>query len=217
MDKTYSNSSGHSPETGIKDQARQEAHRLADKAKEQGRDLLADRKRATADEIGSVAEALSKTAQEMYQQEHPPPLITPYAEQAANSLKRFSNTLRERDLSVLARQTENFARRQPGVFLGGAVVAGFLLARFFKSSELHSEYDYAQPSSGGLSTSNSGATESSFASSSTGSTSTTVPPATPPPYSTAMPASSAGARPMGGASTSTTETTPANTQPKGEL
>ncbi|ADJ28438.1 hypothetical protein [Nitrosococcus watsonii] len=211
MDKTYSSQGDSPPGTGVKDQARQEAHRLTDKAKEQGRDLLADRKRATADEIGSVAEALRKTAQEMHQQEHPP-LITPYAEKAANSLERFSNTLREGDLNVLVQQTENFARRQPGVFLGGAVVTGFLLARFFRSSELHSEYDYAQPSSGGgLSTSNSGAAGSSFASSSTGST--TVSPTTPPPYSTAMPTSSAG--PMG--SSSTTETTPANTQPKGDL
>lgn len=210
MDKTYSDPGSYSSEPGLKEKARQEAQDLAAKAKEQGREALAERKRATADEVKSVAAALRKTAQEMHQQEHPP-FITPYAEQAANSLERFSNTLRERDLNSLVRQTENFARRQPGVFLGGAVVTGFLLARFFKSSELHSEYDYAHPSSGSSDTSYPAATGSRPVSSTPGSTTGYTPPP-PPPSSTTTPASTVGARP--GIPTAGTTTT--TTQRKGE-
>ncbi|QBQ55756.1 hypothetical protein [Nitrosococcus wardiae] len=150
MNNSYSSTGRYPPESGAtqagtKEQAQHEAQRLAEKAKAQGQSLLAERKSATADEIGGVAEALRKASHEMDQQEHPP-LITPYAERAAHSLEQFSHTLRERDVGTLMRQAEDFARRQPGVFIGGAVAAGFLLARFFRSSALHSEYDYVHPS-----------------------------------------------------------------------
>jgi hypothetical protein len=148
MDNSYSNTGYHPPGSeadrpGAKtEQTQQEAQHLTEKIKEQGQSLLAERKKATADEIRGVAEALRKAAHEMHQQEHPP-MVTPYAEWAGDTLEQFSSTLRERDLNTLVRQTEDFARRQPGIFLGGAVVTGFLLARFLKSSALHSEYDYA--------------------------------------------------------------------------
>ncbi len=151
MDKTYSSRGPYSPgpepttSQATTEQAKQESQRLAEKVKAEGQSMLADRKRAAADEIGGVADALRRASHEMRQQEHPP-MITPYAEQAAESLERFSANLRERDLNALVRKTEDFARRQPGIFLGGAVVTGFLLARFMRSSALHGEYDYASPS-----------------------------------------------------------------------
>lgn len=154
MDNSHLNAGRYPPDReatppGRKtEQAGEESRRLAEKAKEQGQSLIAEQKKATADEIEGVAEALRRAAHEMHQQERPP-MITPYAERAAEGLERFSSTLRERDLNALVRQTEDFARRQPGIFVGGAVVTGFLLARFFRSSALHGEYDYARPSHGG--------------------------------------------------------------------
>jgi hypothetical protein len=53
---------------------------------------------------------------------------------AAHQVEQFSRTLKERDVEQLYGEAEAFARRQPGVFLGGAVVLGFLAARFLKSS-----------------------------------------------------------------------------------
>jgi hypothetical protein len=150
MDNSYSSTGRYPPESGSAhtrakaEQVQQEAQHFTEKVKEQGQSLLTERKQATADEIGSIAKALHKTAQEMHQQEHPP-MITPYAEWAGDTLESFSNTLRERDLNTLLRQTEDFARRQPGIFVGGAVVAGFLLARFLKSSASHNEYDDTHP------------------------------------------------------------------------
>jgi hypothetical protein len=150
MDNSYSSTGRYPPESGTArtrakaEQVQQEAQHFTKKVKEQGQSLLTERKKTTADEIGSVAKALHKTAQELHQQEHPP-MITSYAEWAGDALERFSNTLRERDLNTLLRQTQDFARRQPGVFVGGAVVAGFLLARFLKSSASHNEYDDTHP------------------------------------------------------------------------
>jgi hypothetical protein len=148
MDRSYQ--SGTSAQT---EPRRQEAEHLAERAKQEGQSFLEERKRATADEIGAVAEVLRAGIREMHHQEQPP-LIVSYAEQAASRLDQYSRTLRERNVNTLVRQAEDFAHRQPGVFVGGAVVAGFLLARFFRSSALHSAYDYPHSSqaSGGTNT-----------------------------------------------------------------
>jgi hypothetical protein len=54
--------------------------------------------------------------------------------QAAEGLDHVSGAVRTRDLDDLMESVEGFARRQPVVFLGSAVLAGFGLARFVKSS-----------------------------------------------------------------------------------
>ncbi|HSV28324.1 MAG TPA: hypothetical protein VLL76_02160, partial [Candidatus Omnitrophota bacterium] len=53
---------------------------------------------------------------------------------AAEQLDRVSNYLRQSDWNDILVGAENFARRQPYWFVGGAVAAGFLMARFLKSS-----------------------------------------------------------------------------------
>jgi HSP20 family molecular chaperone IbpA len=53
---------------------------------------------------------------------------------AADGLERIAERVREQDFSALWYQVESFARRQPGLFLGGAFAAGFALARFVKSA-----------------------------------------------------------------------------------
>jgi len=55
-------------------------------------------------------------------------------EQANDGLRRFSDTLRNKDLDQMVREAESFARRQPALFLGAAALAGFLAVRFLKSS-----------------------------------------------------------------------------------
>lgn len=101
-------------------------------AKEQGMSMLEERKRALADEVSGVERALRRTATQL-RDEHQS-TVGRYAEQAADGLEHLSHALREQDFDALIEKTEDFARRQPGVFLGGAVAAGFLLARFLKSS-----------------------------------------------------------------------------------
>jgi hypothetical protein len=53
---------------------------------------------------------------------------------AADSLERFSSTLRDRDLGDLMSEAESAARRHPVVFATACAVAGFALVRFLKSS-----------------------------------------------------------------------------------
>jgi hypothetical protein len=82
--------------------------------------------------VGGLAEALYHTAQHLQEQHRD--AVAQYTGQAAQGLERFSQTLRQRDLHAVVGQVEDFARRQPAVFIGSAALLGFLAARFLKSS-----------------------------------------------------------------------------------
>lgn len=62
------------------------------------------------------------------------PTTARVAQQAADSLERISGNLRNKDLDSVVREVEGFARAQPALFVGAAVMAGFLAIRFLKSS-----------------------------------------------------------------------------------
>lgn len=142
---TSGNSEPHSTNAGAKaremaDQMRHEAHRLTEEAKSRGRSLLEGQKEAAAAEIEGMANALQTTAQQLSEQEQPS--TAHYVYRASETLARMAGALRDRDFGALIKQTEDFARHQPGVFLGGAVATGFLLSRFLKSSAERSKAGY---------------------------------------------------------------------------
>jgi hypothetical protein len=104
---------------------------LAHEAKETGKSLLESQKRAAADSLEGWAHALRRTAEQLQQDDSS---VASIARSAADSLAEFSGSLRSRDVTSLMTQAQDFARRRPALFLGGAVAGGFLLARFLKSS-----------------------------------------------------------------------------------
>ncbi len=114
------------------DRVRQQARDAAQKAKTQAESMLGEQQQAAADQLEGVAMALRKTAEQLDSQDQGP--VARYAERAADSLDNLGGKLRDRDIDSLAAQVQDFARQQPGVFLGGAVAAGFLVARFMKST-----------------------------------------------------------------------------------
>src|SRR3546814_8495932 len=61
-------------------------------------------------------------------------MVGEYADQAARGREGFAQTLREKDLDGLVEDVGDFARRQPALFLGGAVALGFAMSRFLKTS-----------------------------------------------------------------------------------
>jgi hemerythrin superfamily protein len=111
---------------------RREAQHLTEEVTAKGRSLLHDQQHVLADQIGSVAEALHHTAQQLGDPDQR--ALAQYTHQAAEGLERFSHRLREQDLSSVVGEVEDFARRQPMAFIGGAAVLGFLVSRFLKSS-----------------------------------------------------------------------------------
>ena len=85
-----------------------------------------------ADGLGSVANALRKTGEQLRAEDNN--AFTPYLDQAAQKVDSVSGYIRDRSFAELVSDTEQFARRDPALFLGGAMILGLLGGRFLKSS-----------------------------------------------------------------------------------
>ena len=105
---------------------------LMDKVREGATSQLSTQKNKATDGIGTVAQAVRQTSQQLRTQQHD--TIANYIDQAANQLERFSARVRDKDIGELVRDAQQFARRQPAVFIGSAFAIGLLGARFLKSS-----------------------------------------------------------------------------------
>jgi len=57
-----------------------------------------------------------------------------YARKAAASMQSAATTLDEKDLAELGEDAKEFVRKSPGLAIGIAAVAGFMVARMFKGS-----------------------------------------------------------------------------------
>jgi hypothetical protein len=141
---------GAEPTGGGAETAEEKAAHLRDRAKETASDLkrragkatadmrhrarsvAMDQKDAAAGRMTGVARALRGASDDLRDQGQP--MIAEYSRHLAEGLESMADSLTRRDLDDLVGSVENFARARPAAFLGGAVVAGFALARFMKSS-----------------------------------------------------------------------------------
>lgn len=116
----------------VADQAQEKVGQVADQAKQQATSRLESGREGAVDGLGSVAQAIRQTGQGLREQDQG--TIGQYADQAAEQVERLASYLRQHDVGQLIDETERFARRRPGLFLGGGVALGLLVARFLKSS-----------------------------------------------------------------------------------
>ena len=93
---------------------------------------ISSQKDRATEGLGSLARAVRQSTQSL--RDNQQDTIAQYVEQAADRIEEFSGRLRDRDLGELLRDADQFARRQPAVFIGAAFVVGVLTARFLKSS-----------------------------------------------------------------------------------
>jgi len=108
----------------------QQARASAADAAEHGKSMLSRQKEAAADRVEQVAHAVRSGARELQGSDE----AGRYVEKAAERLESFGRQLREKDLNGLIADAQDMARRSPAAFFGGTVLAGFLLARFMKST-----------------------------------------------------------------------------------
>ena len=54
--------------------------------------------------------------------------------EAAREQAESTQRMRDKDLHSLCRAAEDYGRREPAMFIGGAIAAGFLVTRFLRSS-----------------------------------------------------------------------------------
>jgi hypothetical protein len=111
--------------TDVKDQAMRGA--------EAGKDQASQQVAATADTVRQSAEQLRDRQQTW---------LADLIDRGAEQLDRVSETLRSNDLQGLLNQLDSFARRQPALFAGASMIAGFALARMARVA-----LDQGRPSS----------------------------------------------------------------------
>jgi hypothetical protein len=104
------------------DQARAAAARLRE---------LADRQKAAgANTVGDIAQAAEHVADDLDERM---PQLSEIMRSVARQIEQLANDIRDRDFGNLFEGAQNFARRQPVVFLGGAVLTGIVLSRLVRS------------------------------------------------------------------------------------
>jgi hypothetical protein len=98
--------------------------------KEDGRQTLDQRKRSAADRVDEIAQAIGRTGEQFSGE----PTLADFANRLANNVGNLATRLREGSIEDLVDDTRALARRNPGLFIAGGIVAGFALARFAKAS-----------------------------------------------------------------------------------
>ena len=124
---------GASSET-IKDQTSEfvdAAKDVASQATDKLKQTIDGQKNAGADYVGSLADTLRRAAKEF---DSDLPVAGAYIRKAASQFEGAADTIKTGNFNDLVRGAQSFARRQPAVFLGMAVIAGFGVIRFLNSS-----------------------------------------------------------------------------------
>lgn len=84
-----------------------------------------------ADRVAGVATAIEKVGSEL---EGEQPELGRMTRQMGESVQRFAEDIKGRDLGEIAGMAEDFGRRQPLAFLGIAAIAGLAASRFIGAS-----------------------------------------------------------------------------------
>jgi hypothetical protein len=113
------------------DNTEQNIVKAADSAKQSVESFAKQQQRLSAEQIGGVARAVRRAAEEM---QGSSPAIAGSVHRAASRLDAASSTLRDQSINELMEHFGDFARKQPVAVLGGGVLAGFALSRFLKAS-----------------------------------------------------------------------------------
>ena len=119
------------------DEAQDKLGQAADKAKQQVTRRLSGQIDVASEGLGSVAEAVLAVGRQLREQDKGQ--LAGYADRTAEQVQSLAGYLRGKDLDDIVEDTEDFARRQPAVFLGGALALGLLASRFLKSTGRRAE------------------------------------------------------------------------------
>jgi len=121
--------------------AKQQARRLVDESRSQLRTQATEQ---TSKLAGSVRE-ISQQLQGVSQGGTPPEgIVADIVEQAAGVTSRFAQQLESRSPEELLDDVKRFARRRPGLFLLGALGAGFAAGRVIRTVDTTSIVDSAK-------------------------------------------------------------------------
>ncbi|WP_165982536.1 hypothetical protein [Dankookia rubra] len=130
---------------GAVEDIRAEGAGVAEAAKDQALGFAEEQARRGADQAEGIARAVHGAADQLQETS---PQIARYVQEAASAMDGLARGLRDSSPGQLMGQMEGLARRQPVAFFGAAVLAGFALARFAKSSAEQARQPGAQAAHG---------------------------------------------------------------------
>lgn len=107
------------------------ASAIASEAQHKATGVMQQQMKAGADYVRMVSDTAHTAAREL---EDKAPELARLVHDVADRADHFADDLRKRNVEDMLDATWDFARHNPRMFLGGAIAAGFLLARFAKSS-----------------------------------------------------------------------------------
>lgn len=121
------------PSGEIKEKMREAGMRYKDESKEKARAIASEKKEGAAGYIENLSEALHGASQNLKDREMGD--FAGYLDRLAVKTDNLSAYLRDSDTGKIARDAEDFIRKNPVLVLGGAVMAGFIFSRLIKSGK----------------------------------------------------------------------------------
>jgi hypothetical protein len=122
---------------GFYDQAKSTVGQAYGAATKRATEVLDEQKGTVADGLTTVADTIKQVGENLNTAEEPNKITetaAKYTNSLAEQIENVSGYFERKDVREMVRDVENFARRYPAYFIGGAVALGFLAARFLKSS-----------------------------------------------------------------------------------
>lgn len=110
---------------------RARASHLKQRLKQDGREKVESGKRAAADQIAEIADAIDLAGSQLDQSQ---PTLANYASKLADGVGSLAARLREDSIEDLYREVRQLATRHPGMFVLGSAALGLVIARFMKAS-----------------------------------------------------------------------------------
>jgi hypothetical protein len=134
----------------VKEQASDQAQKLAGKAKQQVSGRVDEKSTQFGEQLGSGADTIRSVASELRNNDQAQP--AQYAEQAADKVHELADYLKRSDGPTIMRDLEDFGRKQPWVVVLGGLTLGFVASRFLKASSTsryQSSQEFGRPSIAG--------------------------------------------------------------------
>jgi hypothetical protein len=122
---------------GLYDQAKSTAGQAYGVATKRATEVLEEQKETLTDGLASVAGSIKQVGENLNNSPESNKIIetaAKYTNGLAEQIENVSNYFERKDVREMVSDVENFARKYPAYFIGGAFVAGILAARFLKSS-----------------------------------------------------------------------------------
>jgi hypothetical protein len=113
----------------VADQATEQASSLVGQVKDKALAAASDQKEGLADRLDDLAHAVHKSGEQFAGQQD---WIASAIERGAAELGALATSLRQNDVASLFGQAKSIAQRQPALFIGASLAAGFAVARLGK-------------------------------------------------------------------------------------